>query len=168
MSEAGDRFAAVAVRVRDVTGALERVVGLLRRRAVPVRRLSLASTADGHQELIVRIEPGRSSPERVRKELETLVDVVGARCLDGGGGTGTREMALARLGPGAPVPDGVGRPVLGPGGGSRRGVVEITGTPDEVERALARLREEGTLEAVVRTGEVGVPDDPAGEGPRTG
>lgn len=141
----------LVVRVVDRPGALERVLGLLRRRVLAVRRLSLAA-GDGVLELALRVDETRTPPERLRAELSSLVDVVDV--VDGVA-VPTRELVLAHLKSGARPPAGEAWRVLdhGPGGS----VLEITGSPDEVDAAVARLRADGSLVRSARSGEVVVP-----------
>lgn len=62
------------VRIADRSAALERVLGVLRRRRMAVRRLSV-TTADGVFELMLRVDTAQTPPERVQAELLNLVDV---------------------------------------------------------------------------------------------
>jgi acetolactate synthase small subunit len=142
------------VRVADRPGALERVLGLIRRRVLAVRRLSL-SVGDGVLELALRVDETRTPSERLRAELASLTDVVDAAAEPA---RHTREMAIARLRGGAPAGDAWR--VLSNGSEGGGAVVEITGTPEEVDAALARLRADGVLSGAMRSGEVALPGRP--------
>jgi len=126
--------ARLVVRVRKSADALERVIALVRRRAFHVRRLSLAEA--GHDAVLVslRIDEAKTPRDRVRVELEKLVDVLDVKDATGEpASAGARELLLARVG-GA--------------------VVELTGSPEEIDAALARFTADGALEGFVRSGEV--------------
>ncbi len=131
--------ARLVVRLRKTADALERVVALVRRRAFMVRRLSLAEAGHDVVEVYLRIDEAKTPRDRVRVELEKLVDVLDVRDATAGpAGAGARELLLARVG-GA--------------------VVELTGTPEELDAALARLTADGALRAFVRSGEVMLPEE---------
>jgi acetolactate synthase regulatory subunit len=68
--------ALIVARLRDRPGALERALGLLRRRAFAVRQLSVDAAGDGIVELVVRVDESRTPRERVRLELLGLADLV--------------------------------------------------------------------------------------------
>jgi acetolactate synthase small subunit len=140
------------VRVADRPGALERVLGLIRRRVLAVRRLSL-SVGDGVLELALRVDESRTPSDRLRAELASLTDVADVSAEPA---RLTREMAIVRLRGG--VPAGDAWRVLS--NGSDGAVVEITGSPEEVDAALARLRADGVLSGAMRSGEVALPGRP--------
>jgi acetolactate synthase small subunit len=143
----------VLLRLHDRPGALERVLGAIRRKVLAVRRLSLHAPADGLHEVVIRFDPGGTPEERIMAELGSLYDVHDIRTLPADPDMPTREMALAHVRTGRD-PDVVGRVV---GRGPEGVVVEVTGTPAEIDDALDRLRASGDLTAAVRTGEVVVP-----------
>lgn len=157
------------VRVHDRPGALERVLGAVRRKALAVRRLSLHAPADGRLEVVLRFDPERSPLERMTAELESLFDVHDVRPVPDAPRPPTREMALAHLRASDDGTDETGRVVER---GAAGVVVEVTGTPSEVDDILARFRDRGVLTSAVRTGEVVVPlPEVAGRseaGPRPG
>lgn len=129
--------ARLVVRVRKSADALERVIALVRRRAFTVRRLSLAEAGHDVVEISLRIDETRTPRDRVRVELEKLVDVLDVRDATAGpADAGARELLLARV---------------------AGAVVELTGSPDEVDAALARFTAEGALQGFVRSGEVMLP-----------
>jgi acetolactate synthase regulatory subunit len=72
---ADERAAIVLVRVHDRPGALERVLGLLRRRALGARPFALINGTDQDMELALRVDERRTSRQRVRLELLALHDV---------------------------------------------------------------------------------------------
>ena len=140
------------VRLRKTPTALERFIGLLRRRAFVLERLSVAAGGDGTWEICLRFDDTRTALDRAQAEVENLVDVLSLERLPQEGSQGTREFVLARLRPGG-VPPGpewrrVSQAPEGP-------VVELTGSPVEIEAALATLG--GRVRAVVRSGELVVP-----------
>lgn len=138
------------VRVADRTGALERVLGLLRRKVLAVEALSLAG-AEGVLEVALRVDEARTPCERLEAELLGLADVVDVRDDE----PPTREMVIARLKVGSGPPPEDGWTVLS--NGVDGAVVELTGSPQEVDAALARLRAAGTLAQVSRSGELALP-----------
>jgi acetolactate synthase small subunit len=140
------------LRVADRPGALERVLGTVRRKALAVHRLSVHTADDGVQEVVLRFDGSRTPAERMMAELAALHDVREVRPLWLGGGP-TREMALARLHGDHDGHEGGRVLQRGPNGV----VVEVTGEPAEVDRILDDLRARGALAAAVRTGEVVVP-----------
>jgi ketol-acid reductoisomerase len=142
---------AVLVRFNDVPGALERILGLLRRRALPVEALSVYRTGSDMHEMSLRIGELSTPRERVVAELEALVDVISVRRLDNRRPGEAREMALAHTdGDVGPWP----RTWHGELRSSGPGAVELTGTPDEIDRALELLSERGILRGCARTGEI--------------
>lgn len=154
----------VLLRLHDRPGALERVLGAIRRKVLTVRRLSLHAPADGWHEVVLRFDPGGTPEERIMAELGSLYDVHEVRPLPAHPDTPTREMALAHLRHG-PEPDVTGRVV---GRGPEGIVLEVTGTPAEIDAALDRLRASGALAAAVRTGEVVVPIARGASAPEAG
>jgi acetolactate synthase-1/3 small subunit len=148
--------AQILARLRDRPGALERAIGLIRRRAHAIRRLSVASTADGEIEIVLRVDEARTSSERVCRDLLALEDLVEVRDLAGGEPPLTRELLLAWIRPeAAPRATVAGRIVAYSAQGC---LLEATGTPDEIDALLAQLDEHGMVAASVRSGEVAAPD----------
>ena len=138
-------------RLRNAPTALERFIGLVRRRAFALERLSVSAAGDGTWEICLRFDGARTLPDRVCAEVENLVDVLSLERLPQDGGHGTRELVLARLKPGdQPGPEW--RKVSQTPEGA---VVEFTGSPVEIEAALAALGAQ--VRAVVRSGELVVP-----------
>jgi acetolactate synthase small subunit len=152
--------ALLLVRVQDRPGALERVLGLIRRRVLAVRRLSV-SLGDGGLEVALRVDETKTPSDRLRAELASLTDVSSVTAEPE---RRTRELAVARLRAGGAVPPATpARPgetwrVLA--NGAEGIVVEITGSPEEVDAALARLRADGVLSSAMRSGEVALPGWP--------
>jgi acetolactate synthase small subunit len=143
-------------RVSDRPGALERAVGLIRRRAFAVRRLSISLAHDAALELLLRIDETHTSRERVRQELLGLHDVLEVRDL-GAAPRLTRELLLAWIKPtAAPQAPGAARVVAVSAEGGC--LLELAGTPAEIDDVLARLREHGTVFASVRSGEMAAPE----------
>jgi len=139
------------VRVADRSGALERVLGLLRRRVLAIHRLSLG-VGDGALELVLRLDEARTPRERLRAELLGLVDVVD---VSDASAVPTRELAIVRLRPGEPAPEGGVWRLLS--NGAEGAILEVTGAPEDVEAALAALRGAGVLDSATRSGEITMP-----------
>ncbi|MBI4538889.1 MAG: acetolactate synthase small subunit [Gemmatimonadetes bacterium] len=153
-----ERECRILARVRDRPGALERVAGLLRRRAFAVRRFSVAQAEEGILEILLRVQDQRTPPERVESELRCLVDVVEVRRIEDRPTRATRELVLARVRGGVSAAEiDVGRPLPDGEGGT---VLEITGPPEEVDAVLRRLAESGVISGFVRSGEIAVPAKP--------
>jgi acetolactate synthase small subunit len=142
----------LAARLRDVPGALERLLGTLRRRAVPIERLSVSHHATDGLEVVLVMGEAAITPERVVAELSHLRDVESVSPVDGALAGETRELALARL----LEPNESWPPELHQLIGRARGgeVVELTGTPSEIDEALKLMKESGALSGVSRSGEV--------------
>jgi len=148
---------AFLIRVQDHAGALERVLSTLRRKYLGMEKISLFPGPRGTHEVLIRTSLSGPPPHRVKAELESLVDVREVRHLGGGGGLETRELAVVRVPPGSgPLLTGPGRLV----GQHRHGdILEITGTPAEVDAALADLDDQDVLTGFHRTGEVPTPPE---------
>jgi acetolactate synthase small subunit len=145
--------ATLRARLHDRPGALERLIGLLRRRAFAVRRMSVAH-ARGVIEVVLRIDPARTPPDRVRAELLNLHDII---AVDGAGAPPvppTREMLLAWVRPGTPEAATNGRVLSTTSAGV---LLEITGSPEEIDDVLTRLDQLGGAVNIVRSGEVATP-----------
>jgi hypothetical protein len=150
---------AFLVRVRNHAGALERVLGTLRRKALAVESLSFFPGPGGAQEILVRTSPSGPDPSRVKAELESLVDVAEVLDLGRAESLETRELALARVPPGSgPFLVDSGRLLSQDPEGD---LLEITGAPEEVDRALAELASRDLLTGFHRTGEVPTPPGPS-------
>jgi acetolactate synthase small subunit len=147
---------AFLARVHDRPGALERLVGLLRRRAFAVRRLSVGLGDDGALEVLLRVDDANATGDRVRAELLALHDVIDVRDLaDPHTPAVTRELLLAWIRPdAAPAATGSARVVAVAGG---QCLLELTGSPDEIDAVIARMGSHGMLSSSVRSGEVAAP-----------
>lgn len=150
------RHELLLVRITDRSGALERVLGLIRRKRLPVRQISPLPASDGVQEVLLRYDPGAASLERLSAELHGLADVRASEPMPEAEGPTTRQLALAQVAArkDGPLAD-VGRVLARSSAGV---IVELTGTPPEIDAALDRLREAGILTRATRTGEVPVPE----------
>jgi acetolactate synthase small subunit len=146
-------------RLHDRPGALERVIGLLRRRAFAVRRMSVAHARDVI-EVVLRIDPARTPPDRIRAELLNLHDIIAVDGADAPPVPPTRELLLAWVRPGTPAPTTNGRVLSTTSAGV---LLEITGSPEEIDDVLARLDQLGEAVNIVRSGEVATPAGPAPE-----
>lgn len=139
--------------MRDRPGALERVIGLIRRRRVPVQRISITAVGGGVLELVLRLD-GEAARERLRVELEMLRDIVAVDDLDADSKRFTRELLLAWIRPDLALrAPAAGRVVALAADGC---LLEMTGTPEEIEAVAARLRESGVVSWV--RSEVPAPD----------
>ena len=67
------QFVLVA-RLQDVTGSLERLLGLLRRRALPIGSLSLYQAEDDILEVVLRFGDLDTPEDRVAAEVSSLYD----------------------------------------------------------------------------------------------
>jgi len=146
---------AYLVRIQDHPGALERVLSTLRRKYLGVETISLFPGPRGVYEALLKTSPSGPPPDRVKAELENLVDVREVRGLGGSDGLETREMALVRVPPGSgPFLTDRGRLINQQDDGD---LLEITGSPSEVDAALADLAGREVLTGFHRTGEVPTP-----------
>ncbi len=71
--------------LRDRPAALERFLGLVRRRCLAVERLSVNPGPDGLLELRFQLDESRTAPSRLVAELEALVDLARLERLAGPG-----------------------------------------------------------------------------------
>lgn len=152
------------VRVQGRPGALERVLGTLRREVLDIQTMSFFPGPRGTHEILIRTDASSERANRIRPVLERLVDVREIRALAEPGPMNTRELAVVRVPPGSgPFLIGSGRLIDQHPDGD---LLEITGPPEEVDRALAELAERNVLTGYHRTGEVPVPPgvpNPKGE-----
>lgn len=137
----------VVVRLRDRPDTLERVSGLLRRRGFALQRLSSSFVSDDVVELVICVDATKTDPDRVCRELMTLHDVIEVACATRL--PETRELLLARLRghAGKSVP------------AASKGVLEMIGSPEEIDAVLEWLHAQGAVADFVRTGEVTVPKE---------
>ena len=63
-------------RMKDVPGAPERMLGLLRRRGAAIARLSMRRVEANTLEVELALDRLNAAPDRVEAELRELVDVV--------------------------------------------------------------------------------------------
>ena len=89
------QFVLVA-RLQDVTGSLERLLGLLRRRALPIGSLSLYQAEDDILEVVLRFEDLDTPEDRVAAEVSSLYDVLSVRRPDQASCDATRELAVVK------------------------------------------------------------------------
>jgi acetolactate synthase small subunit len=147
---------AYLIRIQDHAGALERVLSTLRRKYLGLESISLFPGAKGVYEALLKISPTGSPPDRIKAELESLVDVRDVRSLGESNSVETREMALVRVLPGSgPFLADRGRLLEQRPDGD---IIEITGPPKEVDAALADLASREVLTGFHRTGELPTPD----------
>ncbi len=135
----------VVVRLWDRPDTLERVSGLLRRRGFALRRLCSSFVGDDVVEFVICVDATKTDPDRVCRELMTLHDVIEVACATPL--RETRELLLARL------RDHAGKSVPA----ASNGILEMIGSPEEIDAVLERLHAEGAVADFVRSGEVAVP-----------
>ena len=145
------QFVLVA-NLQDVTGALERLLGLLRRRALPIERLSLYQADDNILEVVLRFEDLDTPEDRVAAEVSSLYDVLSVRRPDQASCDAARELAVVKthgdLEPALPETVSAVLQRYGPDS------MELSGTPHAIDRALAYLQEQGLITGVSRSGEM--------------
>jgi acetolactate synthase small subunit len=140
----------------DASGALERLLGLLRRSALHVETLSMYRAEANVLEVALRFGKLRTPEARVEALLNDLVDVREVRRVWPEACAKARELALARTdGDPGPWPDELQKVVRRQSSGS----IELTGSPREIDTALAHMKERGVLAASVRSGEMYPPHE---------
>ena len=148
------QFVLVA-RLQDVTGSLERLLGLLRRRALPIGSLSLYQAEDDILEVVLRFEDLDTPEDRVAAEVSSLYDVLSVRRPDQASCDATRELAVVKTNGDLEllVPETVSDVLQCQGSDS----MELSGTPHAIDQALAYLQEQGLISGVSRSGEMFAP-----------
>lgn len=151
------------IRVRNHPGALERVLGLLRRKDISILRLSFSLEEDGAWQMTLRMGQPVEKVARLAAEVGNLSDVTAVRSLPLAGGAGSRELALIRVEGGATLPPGITARLLrtDPWGS----VLEFVGSPGEVTAQVDRLQGAGLRPRVMRSGEVPDPGAPSRRDP---
>ncbi len=150
--------------VRDRGNALERVLGILRRRGPSFSTVSVAATeAPDTARITITLQGTRTAADRVIEHLRKLVDVRWATVLPTSGSSERlllRELALIRV-----MCDGqtrrevmalaeqFGARVVDIADGSL--TLEVSGVPDTIERLLGLVRPFGICE-LTRTGRVAI------------
>ena len=145
------QFVLVA-RLQDVTGSLERLLGLLRRRALPIGSLSLYQAEDDILEVVLRFGDLDTPEDRVAAEVSSLYDVLSVRRPDQASCDATRELAVVKTNSDLEplLPETVSDVLQRHGSGS----MELSGTPRAIDQALAYLQEQGLISGVSRSGEM--------------
>ena len=145
------QFVLVA-RLQDVTGSLERLLGLLRRRALPIGSLSLYQAEDDILEVVLRFEDLDTPEDRVAAEVSSLYDVLSVRRPDQASCDATRELAVVKTNGDLEllVPETVSDVLQRHSSDS----MELSGTPHAIDQALAYLQEQGLISGVSRSGEM--------------
>ena len=138
--------------LQDVTGALERLLGLLRRRALPIGSLSLYQAEDDILEVVLRFEDLDTPEDRVAAEVSSLYDVLSVRRPDQASCDATRELAIVRTNGDLEllVPETVSDVLQRHSSDS----MELSGTPHAIDQALVYLQEHGLISGVSRSGEM--------------
>ena len=145
------QFVLVA-RLQDVTGSLERLLGLLRRRALPIGSLSLYQAEDDILEVVLRFEDLDTPEDRVAAEVSSLYDVLSVRRPDQASCNATRELAVVKTNGDLEllVPETVSDVLQRHSSDS----MELSGTPHAIDQALIYLQEQGLISGVSRSGEM--------------
>ena len=145
------QFVLVA-RLQDVTGSLERLLGLLRRRALPIGSLSLYQAEDDILEVVLRFEDLDTPEDRVAAEVSSLYDVLSVRRPDQASCDATRELAVVKTNGDLEllVPETVSDVLQRHSSDS----MELSGTPHAIDQALVYLQEQGLISGVSRSGEM--------------
>ena len=145
------QFVLVA-RLQDVTGSLERLLGLLRRRALPIGSLSLYQAEDDILEVVLRFGDLDTPEDRVAAEVSSLYDVLSVRRPDQAACDATRELAVVKTNGDLEllVPETVSDVLQRHSSDS----MELSGTPRAIDQALAYLQEQGLISGVSRSGEM--------------
>ena len=148
------QFVLVA-RLQDVTGSLERLLGLLRRRALPIGSLSLYQAEDDILEVVLRFEDLDTPEDRVAAEVSSLYDVLSVRRPDQASCDATRELAVVKTNGDLEllVPETVSDVLQRHSSDS----MELSGTPRAIDQALVYLQEQGLISGVSRSGEMFAP-----------
>ena len=145
------QFVLVA-RLQDVTGSLERLLGLLRRRALPIGSLSLYQAEDDILEVVLRFGDLDTPEDRVAAEVSSLYDVLSVRRPDQASCDATRELAVVKTNGDLEllVPETVSDVLQRHSSDS----MELSGTPHAIDQALVYLQEHGLISGVSRSGEM--------------
>ena len=145
------QFVLVA-NLQDVTGALERLLGLLRRRALPIENLSLYQAENNILEVVLRFGDLDTPEDRVAAEVSSLYDVLSVRRPDQASCDATRELAVVKTHSDLELvlPETVSDVLQRHSSDS----MELSGTPHAIDRALAYLQEQGLITGVSRSGEM--------------
>ena len=142
----------LVVSLQDVTGALERLLGLLRRRALPIENLSLYQAENNILEVVLRFGDLDTPEDRVAAEVSSLYDVLSVRRPDQASCDATRELAVVKTHSDLELvlPETVSDVLQRHSSDS----MELSGTPHAIDRALAYLQEQGLITGVSRSGEM--------------
>ena len=145
------QFVLVA-RLQDVTGSLERLLGLLRRRALPIGSLSLYQAEDDILEVVLRFGDLDTPEDRVAAEVSSLYDVLSVRRPDQASCDATRELAVVKTNSDLEplLPETVSDVLQRHSSDS----MELSGTPHAIDQALVYLQEQGLISGVSRSGEM--------------
>ena len=145
------QFVLVA-RLQDVTGSLERLLGLLRRRALPIGSLSIYQAEDEILEVVLRFGDLDTPEDRVAAEVSSLYDVLSVRRPDQASCDATRELAVVKTNGDLEllVPETVSDVLQRHSSDS----MELSGTPRAIDQALVYLQEQGLISGVSRSGEM--------------
>ena len=145
------QFVLVA-RLQDVTGSLERLLGLLRRRALLIGSLSLYQAGDDILEVVLRFGDLDTPEDRVAAEVSSLYDVLSVRRPDQASCDATRELAVVKTNGDLEllVPETVSDVLQRHSSDS----MELSGTPRAIDQALVYLQEQGLISGVSRSGEM--------------
>ena len=142
----------LVVSLQDVVGSLERLLGLLRRRALPIGSLSLYQAEDDILEVVLRFGDLDTPEDRVAAEVSSLYDVLSVRRPDQASCDATRELAVVNMNSDLEplLPETVSDVLQRHSSDS----MELSGTPHAIDQALAYLQEQGLISGVSRSGEM--------------
>jgi acetolactate synthase-1/3 small subunit len=152
-------------RGQDGLSTLNRIVSLLRGRSFGIVSLTAGRTDEpGVAHVTIVVDASRTPPDRVVSCLEKLADVSSVEELDPAH-TVQRELALVKI----VRTDGVTSQLSSLVGVAARivdlseasAIVEVVGTPQEVDDTIAAMRDVGVLE-VARLGQVAMTRGTAG------
>ncbi len=150
----------IGILLQNESGALIRVAGLFSNRGYNIESLSVAPTPDPTVSRITLVTTGSDATvQQIVSQLNKLVDVVGVQYMTGGAHI-ERELVLVRLQPRdrervLAVVQAAGGRVLTSHGDTLS--VEVTGIESSLDAVLQELREHAVLDAVVRSGTLGLP-----------
>lgn len=150
----------ISVLVQNETGTINRLVSMFRRRGFSLASFNAGDCEDpGYSRITFVVNADENELQQVLRQVEKVIDVVEVEDLKPGQNVG-RELSLVRLRPepgqraslydlvlsmGAKTPEATSREV----------VVEFTGTPEEIESLVEKLRVYEVVE-IVRTGLVAI------------
>jgi acetolactate synthase-1/3 small subunit len=150
----------IGILLQNESGALNRVAGLFTNRGFNIESLSVSATDDPTVSRITLVTTGSDATvQQIVSQLNKLVDVVGVQDMTGGAHI-ERELVLVRLRPRnreqvLSAVQAAGGRVLTTHGDTLN--IEVTGVESGLDALLQDLRQHAVLDAVVRSGTLGLP-----------